>query len=138
MSRISKAHIWVGFTRKKRREFDIYFDQSAAFLFGSTGKEKNPSEVELSQFSKDLKKEHSFNEDFLSIYYAGEEPLEIGELLAEMEDISSPEIVKEACIATGITEANAFFFYTDTNLKVNEPDKKFNDLTYIGFFDTTF
>ncbi|MDF2516704.1 MAG: hypothetical protein K0R59_2000 [Sphingobacterium sp.] len=109
MSRISKAHIWVGFTRKKRREFDIYFDQSAAFLFGSTGKEKNPSEVELSQFSKDLKKEHSFNEDFLSIYYAGEEPLEIGELLAEMEDISSPELSKKHVLQLELQKRMPFF-----------------------------
>jgi hypothetical protein len=108
MSRLSKAHIWVGFTLKSQSEFDKYFDQSNAYLFSPSGKEKDPSQLELD------------------------------ELLENMEDISSLQMVKEACMKKKVTKANAFFFYTDSSLQIKDPNKKYNDLTYIGSFDTDF
>ncbi|MBC8137522.1 MAG: immunity 22 family protein [Fibrella sp.] len=41
----------------------------------------------------------------------------------------------EACDAKGFTKANAMFFYTDAELQIPDPNKKYNDLTYIGVFD---
>ena len=134
MDRMSKIHVWIGLTEKTQKEFERYFDQRNAFLFDSQGNEKSPSEIILSQFSKDLGKSHSFDEDFLTIYYnpnSDERDL----ALEELADLDSRELLMEACDAKGITKANAMFFYTDAELQIPDPGKRYNDLTYIGVFD---
>ena len=134
MQRMSKVHVWAGFTEKTQKEFEQYFDQRNAFLFDSQGNEKDDSEIISSQFGRDLGKSHSFDEDFLTIYYNPEsEDLDL--VLEGLADVNSPELLVEACGVKGITKANAMFFYTDAELQLPNPDKKYNDLTYIGVFD---
>ena len=134
MKRMSKIHVWIGLTEKTQKEFEQYFDQRNAFLFDSQGNEKDPSEITLSQFSKDLGESYSFDEDFLTIYYNPDSD-DIDLALEELADVDSPELLIEACDAKDITKANAMFFYTDAELQIPAPNKKYNDLTYIGVFD---
>lgn len=134
MQRMSKIHVWIGLTEKTQKKFNQYFDQKNAFLFDSQGNEKNPSEITLSQFSKDLGKSTSFDEDFLTIYYNPDSD-DLNLALEELADVDSPKLLIEACDAKGITKANAMFFYTDAEIHIPDPNKKYNDLTYIGVFD---
>ena len=134
MQRMSKIHIWIGFTTKTQEEFDKYFDQKNAFMFDDKGNEKGPSEIILSQFSKDVGKSHAFDEDFLNIYYnPNSDDLQLA--LEELSDTDLLELLKDICSSKGITKANAMFFYTDAELQVNDLDKKYNDLIYLGVFD---
>jgi len=134
MQPMSEIHIWIGFTTKTHQEFDQYFDQKNAFLFDAQGNEKDPSQIVLSQFSKDLGKLYSFDEDFLNIYYnPGSDDLQLA--LEELSDIDLPELLKDICYSKGIKKANAMFSYTDADLQVNDVDKKYNDLTYLGVFE---
>lgn len=134
MQRMSKIHIWIGFTEKTQKQFDQYFDQRNAFMFDSQYREKDSSEIILSQFSKDLGNSHPFDEDFLTVYYNPDSD-DRNLALEELADIDSFELLIEACNTFGITQANAMFFYTDMELQISDSSKQYNDLTYIGVFD---
>jgi Immunity protein 22 len=135
MTRASKLHLWVGKTEKSQKDFDQYFDQTEAFLFDASGREKSQDQIVLSQFSKDIGKQASFDEDFLSIYFGGEN-LDLNETLAELEDSEDFELIQKTCIEKSVIEANAMFFYSDAELDVTDHHRKYNGLTYIGQFDS--
>ena len=137
MNRISILHLWVGKTGKSQKEFDKYFNQSQAFMFDSDGREKNPEEIVLSQFSTDIGLKTSFDEDFLTIYFAADND-SLDETLMEVEDSPDFENIKKACSEKGIDEANAMFFYTDIEIEISNSNEKYNDLTYIGKFQSPY
>ena len=137
MNRASKLHLWVGITEKSQKDFDQYFDQTRAFLFDANGREKSQDEIVLSQFSKDIGKQASFDEDFLSIYFGGDNS-DLNEALAELADSEDFEIIQKTCIEKSVIEANAMFFYSDAEHDITDHRKKYNGLTYIGEFNSPY
>ena len=137
MTRASQLHLWVGKTLKSQQDFDKYFDQTNAFMFDLDGREKSEEEIILSQFSIEIEKQASFDEDFLSIYYGGVN-YNLDEALVEVQDSDDFEKMKKACEEKGVIEANAMFFYTDSELNISNDKKKYNDLTYIGKFNSPY
>ena len=133
MNRMSKIHIWVGLTDTSKTEFDKYFDQQNSFLIDpKTNETKDETELVFSNFFTDLDREEMFDEDFLSIVFNEDSNLET--LLEEVQ-LDIDEDLLEICNEKGIKNANAMFFYTDSELEVIDKIKKYNDLTYIGVFD---
>ena len=51
-------------------------------------------------------------------------------------DAKEFEKILEICSKKGITSANASFYYTDALTLINDVEKKYNDLFYIGLFDS--
>lgn len=121
--RMKKIHIWIGTTKKNEEEYEKYFDQ----------------EIQLSKFSQDIGLDTDYDEDFIGIIplLSKEEP--VGEILKEETPIHPSEIplAVEKCIAFEINNANAVFYLTDSTIKINNIGGKYNDLTYIGIFNSS-
>ncbi|CAM5203421.1 immunity 22 family protein [Lysinibacillus sphaericus] len=44
--------------------------------------------------------------------------------------------IQDICIKKGIKKVNAMFYYMDPEVEVTEKNKLYNELHYIGKFDT--
>jgi hypothetical protein len=121
---MAKIHVWIGMSSKNREEFSRYFAINAADRDAGIG---------ASQFDKDIHIKW-YDDDLIGVYYS-----DTNELEAALDELpTSPDslaAIGSKCRELGITEANALFYYEDAELKIAEPDKKYNELTYIGVFD---
>jgi hypothetical protein len=121
---MSKIHVWIGMSSKNREEFSQYFAINPADRDAGIG---------ASQFDKDIHIKW-YDDDLIGVYYS-----ETTDLEAALDELpTSPEslaAISDKCQELGITEANALFYYEDADLVIAEPDKKYNELTYIGVFD---
>ncbi len=109
---------------KTQEEFSQYFAINPADREAGIG---------ASQFDKDIYIKW-YDDDLIGVYYS-----EIPDLKAALDELpTSPEsltAIGAKCQELGITEANALFYYEDAELVIAEPNKKYNELTYIGVFD---
>jgi hypothetical protein len=118
---MSKIHIWIGESGKSKAEFSEYY------IDINLG-------IKESQFCKDLNI-NWYDDDLIGVYKSDSNndlQITIKELPISPEKIQE---VYELCIRKEIQQANALFYYADSNLLVNDKNKKYNDLTYIGCFD---
>ena len=135
MGVMDKIHIWIGVFTETEKEYWDYFDQSQAYVFDKNGKERDENDRIFSNFSKDIGLiNEMYDPDFIGNYY-NKNSDDLDTAINETPDSSLYNIIKETCIKKGINKANAVFYYTDGELKIKEPDMKYNGLTYIGCFD---
>lgn len=131
---MDKIHIWIGLFLKSEHEYWNYFDQSKAYAFDENGRERNETERQYSQFSKDIGEPTMYDPDFIGIYYNGTSN-DLDLAIEATPDSGLYESIKEHCLEMGIESANAMFYYTDSELTLTRPERKYNELTYIGCFD---
>lgn len=118
--RMQKVHVWLGTTKKQQGDFDEYFDQDEG----------------VSQFAKDIGEEE-YDEDFMGIMEVHEDNLSIEEIISKMAiDNDEYHVIIKICAEKNITTANASFYYTDALIEIHDKKKKYNDLTYIGIFNS--
>jgi len=124
VERIKKIHIWIGKTSKSEEDYESYFDQ----------------EEEVSQFATDIGLDSEYDEDFIGIIPLLTEEKPVSFVLKEETPIHPSEInfVENKCRELGIESANAVFYLTDSSVVINESNLKYNDLYYIGIFDSSF
>ncbi len=121
LERMKKVHIWIGTTSKNEDEFDRYFDQNN----------------DLCQFCKDAGIEQ-YDEDFIGIIPVFESETDIRDILAEVPiDEKCIDLAVSNSTKLGIQKANAVFYLTDSSVSIEGYDNKlYNDLRYIGMFDS--
>ncbi|MBO2013014.1 immunity 22 family protein [Siccationidurans soli] len=122
---MTKIHVWIGYSLKSSDEFYEYFSIDEADKEAGIG---------ASQFDKDLHM-HWYDDDLIGIYFS-----EVNNSLdtALDEIATSPatiDDIRAKCSELGITEANAMFYYMNSELEVSDNSKKYNGLTYLGIFD---
>lgn len=133
MSEMSKIHIWIGHTNKDEDSYDEYFE-----LDYSTEGDFDDPDYKPCQFCIDIGKKW-YNEDFLGNIPLFDEDVEITKLLGQTV-LAKDEVanVISKCNNLGIEEANAVFYYTDSELNIQEPyQENYNDLKYIGMFNSS-
>ena len=121
---MTKIHVWAGITSQNKHDFTRYFEINHADR--DTG-------IGASQFDKDIHIKW-YDDDLIGVYYSSETELDtaLDELPTSQNSLTS---IREKCLELGVTEANALFYYEDAELSITEPNKKYNELTYIGVFD---
>lgn len=121
---MAKIHVWLGMSSKSREEFSHYFEINPANRDAGIG---------ASQFDQDIRI-NWYDDDLIGVYYSSTPTLEdaLDELPTSPASLAA---IRNKCRALSITEANALFYYEDAELEIVEPDKKYNELTYLGVFD---
>ena len=121
LERMKKIHIWIGFFSKGENEYAQYFNQ-----------EEPPC-----QFCKDIDCEE-YDEDFIGIIPLFEEKVGVEQLLDEVpiDENEIPKVI-EKCKAMNISVGNAIFYMTDASIIIENTEKKYNELKYIGIYDSS-
>ncbi len=131
---MSKIHVWIGCTKQSINEFIKYFkidEKDKEKYFSIEEQEAKALGYGASQFDKDLGTGW-YDDDLIGVFYNTESNV----LEVALEELPFGEKkVKVACFKKGITEANAMFYYTDSELEVKNDKKIYNDLMYLGCFD---
>ncbi|RZJ93795.1 MAG: hypothetical protein EOO60_04485 [Hymenobacter sp.] len=121
---MSKIHVWLGMSSKSKEEFSRYFEINQADKEAGVG---------ASQFDKDIHIKW-YDDDLIGVYYSASDDLD-----AALDELptspASIQAIYDKCAELSITQANAMFYYEDVDLQIADPEKKYNDLTYIGVFD---
>ena len=122
---MSKIHIWVGESKKSKKEFSEYF-------------QNNQNDIDLGigscPFCKDIGI-NWYDDDLIGVYKSDSN----NDLKITLDELPiSPQKTQEVyniCMSKNIKNANALFYYSDANLIITNKDKKYNDLIYIGCID---
>lgn len=126
----SKVHVWVG--NNYNKDYYNYFELD----YSDPDMDIYDPEYKICGFCKDID-EKWYDEDWLGSFQHSQ-LVDLNELLKELS--VSEEIlaeIKRTCIKKGFKQANAMFWYYDGNIVVKDKEKLYNELTYIGMFDTT-
>lgn len=119
--RMKKIHIWIGTFSKSEEEYDNYFNQ----------------ENSQCQFCADFDIEE-YDEDFIGIIPLFKEKISVQSLLDEVpideEDI--PKALK-TCEKKNIKNGNAIFYLTDSSVSIKDTEKSYNELIYIGMYNSS-
>lgn len=119
--RMKKIHIWIGTFSKSEEEYDNYFNQAKSQC----------------QFCTDIDIEE-YDEDFIGIIPLFKEKMSIQSLLNEVpidkEDI--PKALK-TCENMNIKDGNAIFYLTDSLISIKNTEKSYNELFYIGMYNSS-
>ncbi|MGE8036674.1 immunity 22 family protein [Lysinibacillus sp. NPDC093692] len=128
---MSKVHVWVGINNADDETFEKYFELD----YDDPDMDIDDPLYKVCQFCLDIN-EKWYDEDCIGVYkedcmldvrIALEELSVSEETLLEIQDI---------CIKKGLEKVNAMFYYMDSKIDVIDKNKLYNELTYIGEFDT--
>ncbi|MCD7972855.1 MAG: immunity 22 family protein [Candidatus Azobacteroides sp.] len=121
LERMSKVHIWLGQYTGKEEQYENYFNQK----------------VPPGQFCIDMGMDE-YDEDFIGIIPLFEEMVSIPELLEEVP-IEENELLNASKESEKlkIKEGNAVFYLTDFSVVVQNKEKTYNQLTYLGMYNTS-
>lgn len=132
---MSKIHIWIGTTTKTEEEYLKYFELD----YSTEGDFDDPDYKEC-QFCKDIS-EKWYDEDMIGIMPISKDCQPIAVLLKEIEPLlqkSEIAAINDKCKSLGLNHGNAIFYYTDSDLVINNPYKEnYNDLKYIGIYNSS-
>jgi hypothetical protein len=121
-------HVWIGNLSISAEEFNQYFAINEADKDAGVG---------ASQFDKDIHIEW-YDDDLIGVYYQRENN-SLDDAIEEIPTASADveEQIRNRCAELGITEANAMFYYTDSDLRITDTAKQYNGLTYVGAFNNS-
>ena len=120
---MSRIHVWVG-TVASAAALEAYFRLDPASRNAGHG---------ASQFDRDTGL-NWYDDDLIGVFYTASPSLEacLDELPTSPETLAA---VRAACLVAGITAPNALFYYTDADLTIADPTRRFAGLQYVGVFD---
>lgn len=128
---MSKIHIWIGHTDQSEEEFAQYFELD----YSKEGDFDDPDYRQCG-FCKDTGTQW-YDEDFFGLIFASA-PLTVQELLEETP-VDHPEAYEAAlqrCSSLGLSNGNVVFYLTDSELEVQDRNKLYNGLHYLGMYDS--
>lgn len=128
MNRMSIIHIWIGTTNKKLEDFESYFDLTTFY------ESEEDEDFERCGFCNQIKNADSYDSDFIGIYY-NESSNDLNLAIQETPDSRIYNLIKEECEKKNIKEANAMFYYRDSELPKVDTERKYNDLMYLSNFN---
>ncbi|WP_445373795.1 immunity 22 family protein [Photorhabdus tasmaniensis] len=131
MTTENSVHLWIGNNFSSENEYMKYFELD----YSVEGNFDDPN-YKLCQFCKDIGLKW-YDEDFIGIIPRRDKSVSIDEILIDAAvDQSEFQSIKDICDKLGIEEANAIFWYQDSELHIAPPYKeKYNGLKYIGLFE---
>lgn len=115
--------VWIGTTTKTLYEFNQYSDGLDSLDF------EPPI---LSDFNTPF-----IDIDFFSGYGTKDNKIvPVEDLIKELPTMSKKvdEAILATCLEKGISEGNSMYYYVDAFFVEEEPNKTYNDLTFIGNF----
>ncbi len=132
----SASHFWIGTTVQNEAAFAAYFDHDPAYWsLDDEQIEASATDVTGCGFTRDLGERYLYDPDLLQLIWRPD-PVPARELIEE--SVPPSEAVAQrmlgACIARGVTTANAAFAYADPTQRIRNPLMLFNDLRYLGLF----
>jgi hypothetical protein len=130
---MSKIHIWIGTTNQTEEEYLKYFELD----YSTEGDFEDPK-YKLCQFCKDIDTKW-YDEDLIGIIPVFNKEISILDLLKEIP-LNDSEInnALSVCEKTNLINANAIFYFTDSEMTIKQPYKEsYNGLKYIGMFNSS-
>lgn len=129
MSYYDKVHLWIGTVNKTENEYLEYFK------LDYSGLDIDDPDYKVCGFCKDIGKRW-YDEDFLGNIPLWEKDVELDEILVEaaVSEVDKEKVIAK-CNELGIKKANAVLWYSESDLKIPDPNKSFNGLRYIGEFE---
>ncbi|CDH34738.1 immunity 22 family protein [Xenorhabdus bovienii] len=127
----NSIHLWIGSNLSSEDEYMKYFELD----YSMEGDFDDPN-YNLCQFCEDIGL-RCYDEDFIGIIPRHNENVSINEILADAAvDQSEFKSIKDICSKLGMKEANAIFWYQDSELDINPSyEIEYNGLKYIGLFE---
>ncbi|MDE1484010.1 immunity 22 family protein [Xenorhabdus bovienii] len=127
----NSIHLWIGSNFSSEDEYMKYFELD----YSMEGDFDDPN-YNLCQFCEDIGL-RCYDEDFIGIIPRHNENVSINEILADAAvDQSEFKSIKDICSKLGMKEANAIFWYQDSELDINPSyEIEYNGLKYIGLFE---
>ncbi|CDH06152.1 conserved hypothetical protein [Xenorhabdus bovienii str. oregonense] len=126
----NRVHLWIGSNFSSENEYMEYFQLD----YSVEGDFEDPN-YKLCQFCEDIGLQW-YDEDFIGIILRHNKNISIDEILTDAAvDQSEFQSIKEISNKLGMKEANAIFWYQDSELHIKPPCKiGYNNLKYIGLF----
>ena len=130
----SSVHVWIGLTAQTEDEFCTYFSYSEEYWDHIEDDNLTPAATGC-PFCIDLNKEYLYDEDLL-FYAYHPSAIEVEQLVQELP-LSTQEAeqnILQACLERNISHANAVFYYADPEEKIDDNNRLYNGLVYLGLF----
>lgn len=128
---MSKVHVWVGINNSDDEAFESYFELD----YDNPDMDIDDSIYKVCQFCLDIN-EKWYDEDFIGVYKE-DSMVNVRVLLEELSvSQDTMEVIQNICIKKGLENVNAMFYYMDPEIEVTDKNKLYNELHYIGKFDT--
>ena len=128
---MSKVHVWVGINNGSDETFENYFELD----YDDPDMDIDDPLYKVCQFCLDIN-EKWYDEDCIGVYK--EDSMVNVKVLLEELSVSQETMVEiqDICINKGLENVNAMFYYMDPDIEVTDKNKLYNELHYIGKFDT--
>ena len=128
---MSKVHVWVGINNADDETFEKYFELD----YDDPDMDIDDPLYKVCQFCLDIN-EKWYDEDCIGVYKE-DGTLDVRIALEELS-VSQETLleIQDICIKKGLEKVNAMFYYMDSKIDVVDKNKLYNELTYIGEFDT--
>ncbi|MGE7954845.1 immunity 22 family protein [Lysinibacillus xylanilyticus] len=126
---MSKVHVWVGINNDE--DFFSYFELD----YSNPDIDIDDPNYKVCQFCKDIN-EKWYDEDFIGVYVEDElkdVTLYLEELCVSKETLLE---IQKICVEKKLEKVNAMFYYMDPDIVINDTEKLYNKLTYIGKFNS--
>jgi hypothetical protein len=138
-----RIHIWAGTSNKTEEQFYKYFDQSKflkdneRFNTDESYPRDTPDFNLRSQFSKAIHKQFDYDAEWITIYYSRKR-ISIQAAIEELPiwDDQTEVAIYQACVDKGIATVNVILCYADDELIIDKPLENYNDMRYIGSFNS--
>lgn len=128
---MSKVHVWVGINNSDDEAFESYFELD----YDNPDMDIDDYIYKVCQFCLDIN-EKWYDEDFIGVYKE-DSMVNVRVLLEELSvSQDTMEVIQNICIKKGLENVNAMFYYMDPEIEVTDKNKLYNELHYIGKFDT--
>lgn len=128
---MSKVHVWVGINNSDDETFESYFELD----YDDPDMDIDDPLYKVCQFCLDIN-EKWYDEDCIGVYKE-DSMVNVRVLLEELSvSQDTMEEIQNICIKKGLEDVNAMFYYMDPEIEVTDKNKLYNELHYIGKFDT--
>lgn len=133
----SFVHVWIGTTEQSEDAFMAYFACAEDYWDNWEDKDQEEPTPEATGcgFCMDLGEAYLYDEDLLYCQYESQsKPVDNIVKDLPLSTDEAGRAILAACIAHGITRANAVFSYADPTQQVQDTERLYNGLRYLGLF----
>lgn len=129
---MSKVHVWVGINNVDDETFEKYFELD----YDDPDMDIDDPLYKVCRFCLDIN-EKWYDEDCIGVYKE-DNIVDVRVLLEELSVSQETLIeIQNICEKKGLENVNSMFFYIDSEIVVADLNKLYNELTYIGKFNTS-
>ncbi|MBG9452526.1 hypothetical protein ABE61_00075 [Lysinibacillus sphaericus] len=128
---MSKVHVWVGINNADDETYEKYFELD----YDDPDMDIDDPLYKVCQFCQDINVKW-YDEDCIGVYKE-DDTIDVRKALEELSISQETMLeIQDICIKKGLEKVNAMFYYMDSEIDVVDKNILYNELTYIGEFDT--